>query len=274
MPRSRPRRRRTDSEPAEKVAVRIPTDRWRDSLRRDASRLGPGLPGLAAHRTAPWTPLPISPCYLALVAPQKDETPDAPQPGDSSASSESGEATRLLVEGLEGAGRKERLLELVYDRLRALAAKHLARENVDHTLQPTALVHEAWVKMVDAQRVPLEGREHFLSLASQAMRRILIDHARGKQRVKRGGAYRRVSLESPEVEGSGETVVDLLGLDEALRKLEELSPRQAKVTELLFFGGLTAQAAASVLGVSARTVERDWRFARAWLHDELGSGEA
>jgi RNA polymerase sigma factor (TIGR02999 family) len=175
------------------------------------------------------------------------------------------------------AGRDERrgqLLELLYEPLRGIAARHLAHERADHTLQATALVHEAWMKLVDQAVVPAGGRGHFLAVASQSMRRILVDHARGKRREKRGGNAERVSLEVVDEEARHDDRpqggLDVLELDAALDELATRSERQARVVELRFFGGLTAPEIAAALEVSERTVERDWRIARAWLLARLG----
>jgi RNA polymerase sigma factor (TIGR02999 family) len=165
-----------------------------------------------------------------------------------------------------------RLLPLVYDDFRALALRHLARERAGHTLQPTALVHEAYLKLVDQTRVNWQGRTHFFAVGAQAMRRILVEHARSRRREKRGGDRQRVELD----EGAAlapERGVDLLDLDEALKRLEALDERQARVVELRFFGGLNMEEVAQALGVSKRTAEGDWRMARAWLHRELAAGE-
>lgn len=155
------------------------------------------------------------------------------------------------------------LLEAVYDELRRLAGAYLARERSDHTLQPTALVHEAYAKLA-AQETPWNNRAHFLGIAAQAMRRILVDHARGKHRAKRGGGWQRVELDVALAEDPAQSL-DLVALDEALSELAELSPREAQVVELRYFGGLGVEEVGEVLGVSTRTVKRAWRFARAWL---------
>ena len=162
----------------------------------------------------------------------------------------------------------DKLLPLVYDEFRALARHYLAQERANHTLQPTALVHEAYMKLVDQTRVDWQGRSHFFAVAAQAMRRILVDHARARQRDKRGGGRARVALEE-DVALSPQKDEDVLALDEALQALAKLDPRQAKVVELRFFGGLSVEEVAQALGVSKRTVEGDWTFARAWLSREL-----
>jgi RNA polymerase sigma factor (TIGR02999 family) len=162
----------------------------------------------------------------------------------------------------------DKLLPLVYDEFRALARHYLAQERANHTLQPTALVHEAYLKLVDQSRVDWQGRSHFFAVAAQAMRRILVDHARSRQRDKRGGGRARVLLDEA-VALSPQKDEDVLALDEALERLAQLDPRQAKVVELRFFGGMNVEEVAAALQVSKRTVEGDWTFARAWLSREL-----
>jgi RNA polymerase sigma-70 factor, ECF subfamily len=173
---------------------------------------------------------------------------------------------RALVDG-DRASSSE-LFERVYGELRELAARYLARERSDHTLQPTALVHEAWMKLVDQTRVDWQGKAHFLGIAAQAMRRILVDHARAHARVKRDGGNREPAL-AIEDAAAGEAI-DVLGLDRALDELGGLSERQAKVVELRVFGALEMQEIACVMGLSESTVRREWRFARAWLAEALG----
>jgi RNA polymerase sigma factor (TIGR02999 family) len=166
----------------------------------------------------------------------------------------------------------DKLLPLVYDEFRALARHYLAQERANHTLQPTALVHEAYMKLVDQTRVDWQGRSHFFAVAAQAMRRILVDHARSRQRDKRGGGRARVILDD-DVALSPQKDEDVLALDESLQRLAKLDPRQAKVVELRFFGGMSVEEVAQALGVSKRTVEGDWTFARAWLSRELRGAE-
>jgi RNA polymerase sigma factor (TIGR02999 family) len=188
---------------------------------------------------------------------------------------EHGEVTLVLQAAAAGVpGQRERLLELVYEALKALATRHLSGERRDHTLQPTALVHEAWVKLFKQSVLPGGDRRHFLAVASQAMRRILVDHARGRRRAKRGGGAQRHGLDALDaVEGSGalSEQLDLVALDDALCALAERSPRQAQVVELRFFGGLAAPEVAETLDISVATVEREWRIARAWLAARLGA---
>jgi RNA polymerase sigma factor (TIGR02999 family) len=183
------------------------------------------------------------------------------------------EATRILRSIASGAGGDSgALLDLVYEELRELAGLYLARERSDHTLQPTALVHEAWLRLID-QEVEWEGRAHFIGVAAQGMRRILVDHARGVNRVKRGAGWKRVELHPDLAEGEGASL-DLVSLDRALAELSEQSERLGRLVELRFFGGLEMEAIAELLGVSERTVRRDWRFARAWLTERLAEMDA
>jgi RNA polymerase sigma factor (TIGR02999 family) len=182
----------------------------------------------------------------------------------------------LSQTGKPGAATPEALLPLVYDELRVLARKYLSRERPGHTLQATALVHEAYLRLVDQTRVDWQGRTHFFAVGARVMRNLLIDHARARGRVKRGGEWKRVTLaERLTPNGRGEYDPEqLLALDESLERLAQLDERQAKVVELRFFGGLTVPEVAHLLGVSQRTVEGDWTHARAWLKRELGRGEA
>jgi RNA polymerase sigma-70 factor (ECF subfamily) len=183
--------------------------------------------------------------------------------------SEPADMTTLLVRASEGDWRAaDELLPLVYDKLRALAAELMVQERVDHTLQPTALVHEAYLKLIDQTRAHWENRAHFFSVAAQALRRILVDHARGRARAKRGGPQARLQLDEGLI-AAYEQTVDLLTLNDALTRLAEQDQQRARVVELRFFGGLTIDETAAVLDVSSRTAERQWRYARAWLYREL-----
>jgi len=167
----------------------------------------------------------------------------------------------------------QELLNVVYDDLRRLAHRYMSRERTDHTLQPTALVHEAYLKLVDQTRVDWRGKTHFFAVGAQAMRRILIDHARSRTRNKRGGDWLRVSW-AEEIFPHGRCDLsdeELLDLDRALEDLARCDPRQARVVELRFFGGLTVDEAAEALGVSKRTADGDWAAARAWLKERLAS---
>ena len=161
------------------------------------------------------------------------------------------------------------LQPIVYAELRRIAASFLGRERSDHTLQPTALVHEAWMRVADQKDANLECRAHFRAVASGAMRRILVDHARSKNAQKRGADAQRVTLSDVDANDPDAGLLDVLDLDGALNRLAEVSPRQAKVIEMRFFGELTMEEVAASLGVSLRTVHGDWRVARAWLSREL-----
>jgi RNA polymerase sigma factor (TIGR02999 family) len=179
------------------------------------------------------------------------------------------EVTRLLVAWRDGQpGALDRLIPLVYDELRRQARRQLRQERAGHTLQPTALVHEAFLRLV-GQSAQWQNRRHFFAVASQAMRRVLVDHARARDAAKRGDGATRVTLDDAAVEGRP-AEVDVLALDEVLGRLEQLDPRQARVVELRYFGGLSAPEAAEALEVSLATVNRDWAMARAWLFRELG----
>lgn len=179
----------------------------------------------------------------------------------------SSDVTRLLREWSAGdPSAADRLLPVVYGELHRLAASYLRRERTGHTLQPTALVNEAWLKLA-GQGSPWQNRAHFLGVAAQAMRRILVDHARRKSAQKRGGDGVRVTLADVAAKESNE--VDLVRLDVALEKLAALDERQARMVTMRFFAGLTVEEAAEALGVSEKTIKRDWAAARAWLHREL-----
>lgn len=176
------------------------------------------------------------------------------------------QCVRRLSEG--DARAADELLPLVYEELRAIAAARLRRERLDHTLQPTALVHEAYLKLVDQRDARWEDRGHFLAIASEAIRRVLIDHARAHLADKRLAPGPRVSIHG-DLDAAGEQSVDLVALDEALGRLAELNARQARIVELRYFGGLSVEESARVLGVSENTVKGDWRVARAWLETQL-----
>lgn len=160
----------------------------------------------------------------------------------------------------------------VYEELRRLASAQLRQQAVGHTLQPTALVNEAWLKLAANPNLVFEDRRAYLVLASQAMRHVLIDHARGKQRDKRGGGWQRVTLGALEA-GRDAFDVDLLALDEALAELAKLNEDRVRLVELRFFGGLTVTEAGEVLGISRREATRQWRAVRAWLHARLDEAD-
>ena len=159
----------------------------------------------------------------------------------------------------------DHLLPLIYGELRRLAASYLRRERPGHTLQPTALVHEAYVRMLDQRQVDWSNRAQFMGIAAVMMRRILVNHARDRVADKRGGGAEHVPL-TLAGEGIGATEVNLLDLHDALDRLGAADPRKAQIVELKFFGGLTTDEIAETLRISTATVERDWKFARAWLH--------
>ncbi len=183
------------------------------------------------------------------------------------------EVTRLLHDlraGQQDAA--DRLASLVYDELHVIAAHAMRGESAAHTLQPTALVHEAFLRLVDQRDAVWKNRAHFSGIAAQAMRRILVDHARRRRAAKRDGGV-RITLEDVGAEAPGVTSLDLIALDDALAKLASLDPRQAKVVELRFFAGLDVEQTAEALGISPATVKRDWTFAKAFLYSELDPGD-
>lgn len=184
-------------------------------------------------------------------------------------SARSGQVTKLL-QAMEAGDptAADRLIPLLYDELRVLAGRLMRAERPDHTLQPTALVHEAYLRLVDQRQVQWQGRAHFLGLAARMMRRVLVDHARARATAKRGGEQVRVTLDD-ETLASDERGLELLALDEALERLAEEDPRAGRVVELRFFGGLTVEETAGVLETSPVTVKRDWQYARAWLSRAL-----
>jgi RNA polymerase sigma factor (TIGR02999 family) len=183
------------------------------------------------------------------------------------------DVTQLLVDS--SSGQKEaldQLMPLVYDELHRRAAQYLRRERPDHTLQPTALVHEAYLRLIDQTRVRWQNRAHFLGIAATMMRRILINYAQSHQAGKRGAGRHTLSLEAAEDWAAGPALagaMDLVALDEALNHLAAIDHQQSRIVELRFFGGLTVEETADVLGISPATVHREWRMAKAWLHKEI-----
>jgi RNA polymerase sigma factor (TIGR02999 family) len=177
--------------------------------------------------------------------------------------------TRLLRE-LTGGNRAalDQLLPMLYDELRKLAAAYLRRESRAHTLQPTALVHEAWLRLADQSQVSWQNRAHFFGIAAQMMRRVLVDHARRHQADKRGAEFNLIALDE-NIDAAAEPSFDLIALDDALRTLAQLDPQKSRLVELRYFGGLSVEETAEVLGVSEPTVKRQWRTAKAWLYGEL-----
>ena len=183
---------------------------------------------------------------------------------------EPSEVTQLLVDWQNGSTEAlDRLMPLVYSELRSIAARYLSRERVGHTLQSTSLVHEAYLKLIDQRRVQWQNRAHFLGIAAQMMRRILVDHARTAHRLKRGGAQPALSLDEAMEVAAAPREIDLLALDEALDRLAVIDLQQSRLVELRFFSGLTIEEAAVALGTSPGTVKRDWTSARAWLFQEM-----
>jgi RNA polymerase sigma factor (TIGR02999 family) len=173
---------------------------------------------------------------------------------------------RELSDGHETA--PERLMPLVYDELRRLAGGYMEGERTDHTLQATALVHEAYLRLVDWKNVSWQNRAHFFALAAQVMRRILIDYAREKHAQKRGDGFTKIALEEA-VSFPQQREVDLVALDDALKTLAEIDPAQSRIVELRFFGGLTIEETAEVLRLSPATIKREWKMAKAWLHKRI-----
>ena len=179
------------------------------------------------------------------------------------------EISQLLIEW--GRGDQEaldRLMPLVYDELRRLATRHLRRERPDHTLQTTALVHEAYLALVGQRQANWQNRAQFFAIAAQLMRRILVDYARSHRAAKRGGDYIKLSLDEAAALPD-EKSAELLALDEALDRLAAVDPQQSRVVELRVFGGLSVEETAAALDISPRTVKREWSMAKAWLHQQL-----
>ena len=186
-----------------------------------------------------------------------------------------------IVSGLSGTGEVDRataedLFPVVYDELRRLAKAYMIRETPGHTLQPTALVHEAYLKLVDQTRANWKGKTHFYAVGARVMRRLLVDHARERGAQKRGAGWQSVTL-SEALDPLGGEVLDteqLLDLNTALDQLSEIDEREARVVTLRFFGGLTVEQVAEVIGVSKRTIEKDWRHAQAWLRLRLSEARS
>jgi RNA polymerase sigma-70 factor (ECF subfamily) len=201
---------------------------------------------------------------------QKDESICDNQSGPLADPDPKSEVTGLLRRVSEGdADARERLFTMVYEELRRLARRAMKSERADHTLQATALVHEAFLRLADETCIKWEDRQHFFRVAAQTMRRILVDHARSLRASKRSGGH-RTDL-TPNLALSDQNVDDILAVDEALARLELLDARQIQVVELRYFAGFTNEETASVLGVNVRTVKRDWQLARAWLHSQLSA---
>lgn len=178
-------------------------------------------------------------------------------------------ALRKAREGDRAA--EEELLRLTYRELRMIAGAHMREERPGHTLQPTALVHEAYLRLAGQERVEWRDRSHFFGLAAQMMRRVLVDSARERLAGKRGGGQAKLTLDWLEIEAAPAKLEEILAVNQSLERLKELAPQQEKVVELHYFGGLSVKDTAAALGVSARTVDRDWSMAQAWLRKQLRS---
>jgi RNA polymerase sigma-70 factor, ECF subfamily len=177
--------------------------------------------------------------------------------------------TQLLLKFSEDReGVSNELLPLIYNELKRIASNYLRRERSNHTLQPTALVHEAYMKMVDITQISWQNKAHFLGVAANQMRRILVDYARQHNAEKRGGEFHILTL-NEEIDKAIEQSTELIALDDALKELAKMDPVKAKMVELRYFGGLTVEETAEVLGVSAITVKRHWRMTKAWLYGQL-----
>ena len=180
------------------------------------------------------------------------------------------DVTKLLLQWSKGDElARDDLFPLVYRELHRIAHRYLSREYASNTLQTTALVHEAYLKLVDQTRVQWQNRAHFFGVAAQAMRRILVDNARRRLAEKRGSGAEKISLEDNMIDVSDEKVSELIDLDEALNKLSRLDPQKSRLVELRYFGGLSIEETAEVLGVSKATANRHWRTAKAWLYKEI-----
>jgi RNA polymerase sigma factor (TIGR02999 family) len=175
---------------------------------------------------------------------------------------------RLIAWGAGDRAALDQLLPVVYQELRRMAGNYLRQENPGHTLQPTALVHEAWLRLIDQARVDWRNRAQFFGVAAQMMRRILVDHAKAKHREKRGGDAVKLSLDDA-INLSRERAADLLALDDALDELTRVDERKSRVVELRYFGGFTVEEIAQILEVSPETVMRDWKLAKAWLYQQI-----
>jgi RNA polymerase sigma-70 factor (ECF subfamily) len=181
----------------------------------------------------------------------------------------SANVTELLIGWSNGdKAALDALMPVVYDELRRQASRYLRRERVGHTLQTTALIHEAYLRLIDQKNVHWQNRAHFYGIAAQMMRRILVDHARTKKRAKRGGSDVRISLTDATLKSPGQNF-DIEALDEALERLAAIDAQQSRIVEMRFFSGLTVEETAEVLGISPATVKRDWSLAKAWLHREI-----
>jgi RNA polymerase sigma factor (TIGR02999 family) len=182
----------------------------------------------------------------------------------------SAEITQLLMNWRKGdEAAFEQLIPLVYPELKRLARRHMGRESPGHTLQTSALINEAYLRLIDQQAIDWQDRGHFFAVATRVMRHILIDHARSQTRSKRGGAVSHVQLDETEAVAQMRAA-EFLALDEALKSLATIDPRKSRIVELRFFGGLTVEETAEVMGLAPITIKREWRSAKAWLHSEIG----
>ena len=185
----------------------------------------------------------------------------------------SNDVTRLLVDwGNGNEAALDELIPLVYAELHRLAGRYMWREGRGHTLQTSALINEAYLRLVDQKRMQWQNRAHFFGVAARLMRQILVDHARSRSRAKRGGGARMVSLAEQSV--IAKEIEDVIALDDALKNLSEMDPRKSQIVEMKFFGGLTTEEVAEVLNVTTRTVEREWRKAKAWLYKAVTSDKS
>jgi RNA polymerase sigma factor (TIGR02999 family) len=181
------------------------------------------------------------------------------------------QVTQLLLDWSDGdQDALNKLIPLVYQELKRMARYYMRRERADHTLQTSALVNEAYIRLVDYKKMRWQDRAHFFAVAAQAMRRILVEHARGRTRAKRGGEVRKVSLDEAATLADGKAA-DMVALDDALNGLAEFDPRKSQIVELRYFGGLNIEETAEVIGVSPATVKREWNTAKIWLHREITS---
>ena len=206
-----------------------------------------------------------------MKAPRQPDQPEEPgvTPAATTSLPSKAQVTRLLVACKSGDhGALESLLPIVYDELHRQAIRMFSRERAGHTLQPTALVNEVYLRLVDQREANWQNRAQFFALAAQMMRRILVSHARARHAAKRGGGETRITLEEG-VAASPQRDLNLLSLDEALTKLEAIDPEKSRMVELRFFSGLSVEETAAVMGVSPRTIDRQWQTAKAWLHREL-----
>jgi len=183
------------------------------------------------------------------------------------------EVTQLLIAWSNGdKAALNKLMPLIYDELRQLARHYMSRERAGHTLQTTALVNEAYVRLVNRKGVHWQNRAHFFAIAAQLMRSILVDHARSHAYAKRGGGARKIALDDAMVI-SQQRAAEVVALDDALKRLAEIDPLQSRLVEMKFFGGLTIEETAEVLGLSPATIKREWSTAKAWLYHELSKNE-